>query len=192
MARAANPVVLGKTDRNPMCNPAWRRSAVLALSDSRALSCETGLAQVDIERGRLSEMHTSGKRTFLYMAKFILIDDSNFILKTTADFLKSAGHEVVACGTDGEEGFSLYKKHNPDLVLLDLTMPNSDGRECLRNILEHDANAKVLVVSAIREASIVNECMESGAKGYVEKPMKFRKPDFCQKFLETIDSALAA
>lgn len=126
------------------------------------------------------------------MAKFVLIDDSNFILKTTSEFLSSEGHEVLACGNDGEEGFELVKKHKPDLVLLDLTMPNADGRECLRNIKKHLPEAKVLVVSAIREKTIVNECLQAGAVGYVEKPMKFRKPEFCAKFLSTIKEALAA
>lgn len=126
------------------------------------------------------------------MAKFVLIDDSKFILKATSKFLSSEGHEVLACGNDGEEGFELYKQHRPDLVLLDLTMPNADGRECLRNIRSHDPSAKVLVVSAICEQQIINECLEEGAKGYVEKPMRFRRPEFRESFLEKINKALAA
>lgn len=126
------------------------------------------------------------------MAKFVLIDDSNFILKATSKFLSSEGHEVVACGQDGEEGFELYKEHQPDLVLLDLTMPNADGRECLRNIRGFDPSARVLVVSAIREKAIVTECLEAGAKGYVEKPMRFKRPEFRESFLAKIQDALAA
>lgn len=126
------------------------------------------------------------------MAKFVLIDDSKFILSATSKFLSAQGHEVVACGRDGEEGFELFKTHSPDLVLLDLTMPNADGRECLRNIRQHDPEAKVLVVSAIREDEIIKECLDAGAKGYIEKPMKFRRPEFCEEFLGKIQDALAA
>ena len=126
------------------------------------------------------------------MAKVILIDDSNFILKTTTEFLEADGHQVLAVGRDGHEGVALFQKHSPDLVFLDLTMPNQDGRDCLRDILKLDSSARVIVVSAIRELSIVRECMESGAKGYVEKPMKFRKPEFCDSFRKTINEALAA
>lgn len=126
------------------------------------------------------------------MAKFVLIDDSKFILKATSKFLSSEGHEVLACGQDGEEGFELYKTHQPDLVLLDLTMPNADGRECLRNIRTHDPDARVIVVSAICEEQIISECLEAGAKGYLEKPMRFRRPEFRESFLEKINQALAA
>jgi two-component system chemotaxis response regulator CheY len=126
------------------------------------------------------------------MAKILLIDDSNFIIKTTAEFLTSEGHEVVGSGNDGREGLQLYRNLKPDLVLLDLTMPNEGGRECLRKIRDEDPNARVVVVSAIREASIVNECMANGAKGYIEKPMKFRSKEFCDQFRAELSKALAA
>lgn len=126
------------------------------------------------------------------MAKFVLIDDSKFILSATSKFLSAEGHEVVACGRDGEEGVELVKAHKPDLILLDLTMPNADGRECLRNIRDNDPQARVLVVSAIRDKEIITECLEAGAKGYIEKPMRFRRPEFRDEFLAKIQEALAA
>lgn len=126
------------------------------------------------------------------MARIVLIDDSKFILKQTTRFLESEGHEVVACGLDGLEGFDLFREHSPDLVLLDLTMPNADGRECLRNIRALDPEARVLMVSAIREEAIVTECLESGAAGYIEKPMKFRQPEYRASFLKQLEQALAA
>ena len=126
------------------------------------------------------------------MARIVLVDDSNFIIRTTEEFLVAEGHEIVGTGNDGNEGLALYKKLKPDLMLLDLTMPNEGGRECLRKVLDFDPNAKVLVVSAIRESAVVEECLASGAKGYVEKPMKFRKPDFCEEFRGQVNHALAA
>ncbi len=124
------------------------------------------------------------------MARMLVVDDSDYLAKATKQFLETNGHEVLALGKDGNEGVDFYKKYHPDLTLLDITMPNKDGRDCLSEILAYDENARVLVVSAVRDSDIIMECLETGAKGYVEKPLKFRDEEFCQNFRETIQSAL--
>ena len=106
------------------------------------------------------------------MAKVIVVDDSAYLAGEIKKFLESQGHEVLAIGKDGNEGVDLYKQHQPDLALLDLTMPNKDGRDCLSEILQYDENANVVVVSAVKDAEIIMECLMTGAKGYVEKPLK--------------------
>ena len=124
------------------------------------------------------------------MAKVIVVDDSAYLAGEIKKFLESQGHEVLAIGKDGNEGVDLYKQHQPDLALLDLTMPNKDGRDCLSEILQYDENANLVVVSAVKDAEIIMECLMTGAKGYVEKPLKFRNEAFCKEFTETIDSAI--
>ncbi len=123
------------------------------------------------------------------MAKVIVVDDSAYLAGEIKKFLESQGHEVLAVGKDGNEGVELYKEHKPDLTLLDITMPNKDGRDCLTEILQYDENANVVVVSAVKDAEIIMECLNAGAKGYVEKPLTFRNEDFCKEFNATIENA---
>jgi len=126
------------------------------------------------------------------MAKVILVDDSKFILGITKAFLEESGHEVVGTAQDGEEGFELYKETSPDLVLLDLTMPNKDGSDCLNHILDFDPKARVMIVSAIREQQRIAECLSRGAKSIIYKPLKFRDDEFKESFRTKILDALAA
>lgn len=125
------------------------------------------------------------------MARIIVVDDSLYMANSIKKFLEADGHEVVAMGEDGFAGVALYKEHKPDLILLDITMPNKDGRDCLVEILEDDPNARALVVSgSVKERSIIMECLTTGAKGYVEKPLKFADDQFCEDFRATIQKAL--
>lgn len=125
------------------------------------------------------------------MAKVIVVDDSDYLARSTKSFLESAGFEVLALGKDGNEGIELYREYKPDLMLLDITMPNKDGRSCLKEVLEYDPTARVLVVSAVKDADIILDCLQRGARGFVEKPLKFRNKDFCDNFLAAISEALA-
>jgi len=79
------------------------------------------------------------------------------------------GHEVAGVGSDGKEGIELYKSTKPDIVLLDVTMPNMDGRQCLREILQIDASAHVMMVSAVSTAEVKEQCLSAGAKDFVDK-----------------------
>ena len=123
------------------------------------------------------------------MAKVIVVDDSTYLAGEIKKFLEKEGHNVLAVGKDGNEGVELYKEHKPDLTLLDITMPNKDGRDCLTEILQYDENAKVIVVSAVKDAEIIMDCLKTGARGYIEKPLKFRDEDFCKEFNEAISRA---
>ncbi len=123
------------------------------------------------------------------MAKVIVVDDSAYLAKEIRKFLESNEHEVVAIGRDGNEGVALYKEYNPDLALLDITMPNKDGRDCLTEILAFDENARILVVSAVKDSDIIMDCLKAGARGFVEKPLKFRDEAFCNSFKDAIEQA---
>ncbi|NLW30700.1 MAG: response regulator [Fibrobacter sp.] len=116
----------------------------------------------------------------------IVIDDSIFLIKQIVDFFeKQLNFQVVATGNDGNDAVELYKKYKPDLITLDITMPNKDGIEALREILSTDPDAKVLMISAVRGSAML-ECMDEGAKGYVEKPLKFNDSEFVKDFKESI------
>ncbi|NLE02006.1 MAG: response regulator [Fibrobacter sp.] len=120
----------------------------------------------------------------------VIVDDSKFLIKQIAEFLsKQLGLEVVATGNDGNDAIELYKKHKPDLITLDITMPNKDGFEAMKEILREYPDANILMISAVRGSAML-ECMNAGAKGYVEKPLKFSDADFVEDFKETVNEIL--
>lgn len=126
------------------------------------------------------------------MARIMLCDDSGTILKVLGQKLSSAGHEIVGTAMDGNEGLKVYSETSPDLTLLDVTMPNRDGRDCLKDILKLNPSAKVIMVSALKEDSIVNECFTIGAKAFISKSKIYDETEFKTKILSTIESVLKA
>lgn len=126
------------------------------------------------------------------MAKIVLCDDSKVILMLLNQKLQQAGHEIVGKGSDGCEGVKLYEEKRPDLVLLDITMPNKDGRECLAEILKINSNAKVVMISAIKDGNVVNECLRIGAKGFISKGSLHNEEVFKKDVLEEIEKVLKA
>lgn len=124
------------------------------------------------------------------MARVLVIDDSEYLAREIKVFLEGNQHAVVAIGRDGNEGVELYKEHSPDIALLDITMPNKDGRDCLAEILEFDEQARVVVVSAVKNADIIVECLQNGARSFIEKPLRFRDESFCDAFREAVACAI--
>ena len=124
------------------------------------------------------------------MARILLVDDSAFLVKQIREFLETEGHEVVAEGHDGLEGIDLYLEHRPDLMLLDITMPNKDGRQCLEEVMCADPDARAIIVSAIKDRKMIMSCLSLGARGFVEKPLKFKDAAFCSDFRNAILEAL--
>ena len=117
----------------------------------------------------------------------VVVDDSKFLIKQIVDFFeKQLGFTVMATGSDGNEAVELYKKHKPDLITLDITMPNKDGMDAMKEIIKEFTDANILMVSAVRGSAML-ECMSAGAKGYVEKPLKFADTEFVNDFKETIN-----
>jgi two-component system, chemotaxis family, chemotaxis protein CheY len=124
------------------------------------------------------------------MAKILLCDDSKSALSLIERKLLSAGHETVGKGRDGHEGLQLYKDTKPDLMLLDITMPNRDGRECLEDIMKFDPAAKVVMVSALKKDALTEECIAMGAKGFVSKAEIVDDKVFQREVLLLIDNLL--
>ena len=83
------------------------------------------------------------------MAKILVVDDAMFMRKLLGDILTKAGHEVVAEAGNGQEAFDKYKEHKPDVVTMDITMPEVTGIEGVKMITEAFPDAKVLMCSAM-------------------------------------------
>lgn len=124
------------------------------------------------------------------MAKILVVDDSKFMAKTLKRALEGGGHEVVGMGSDGVEGYELFQSKRPDLTLLDITMPNRDGRDCLFDIMQRDKDARVIMISAIKEQDVVDDCLACGAKNFIQKPLNFIDKDSAEEFFSIINTAL--
>ncbi len=103
------------------------------------------------------------------MAKILIVDDSAFARARLKMLFKSGGHEVVGRAEDGEQGLKLFKSLHPELVTLDYLMPDKSGEVVLKEIIQHDPGAKVIMISAWGDHSIEERCLQAGAKVFVQK-----------------------
>jgi two-component system chemotaxis response regulator CheY len=126
------------------------------------------------------------------MAKILICDDSQTMLHLFEKRLRDAGHEIVALARDGDEGFKAYSEKRPELTLLDVTMPNRDGRDCLGDILKLQPNAKVIMISAVTDGAVIKDCLRVGAKAFVSKGQLFQEAEFKKEVLTLIDQVLKA
>lgn len=106
------------------------------------------------------------------MAKILIVDDSRTSRKILRGILEGAGYEIVGEATNGEEGVKLYEELQPDVVTLDITMPVMDGIEALKNIMEKNSKAKVIMVTAAGQKGNVVEALKLGAFEFISKPFE--------------------
>jgi two-component system chemotaxis response regulator CheY len=106
------------------------------------------------------------------MARVLVVDDAAFMRKMVSDALTKGGHEVVGEGANGEEAVTLYQELNPELTTLDITMPEKDGLQALKDIIAIDPDARIIMCSALGQESKVLEAVKSGAKDFVVKPFQ--------------------
>lgn len=107
------------------------------------------------------------------MAKNILIcDDAAFMRMMIRDILTKNGYNVVGEAENGKVAVDKYVELKPDLVLMDITMPEMDGIEALKAIREKDGNAAVIMCSAMGQQAMVIEAIQSGAKDFIVKPFQ--------------------
>jgi two-component system chemotaxis response regulator CheY len=105
------------------------------------------------------------------MPKVLVVDDALFTRKVLREILEAEGCEVVEA-SNGKDAVDKFRLEHPDLVLLDVSMPDMDGLTALRAIKEVDRNAKVVMVSAMGQTSTVQEAMKFGACDFVVKPFR--------------------
>jgi two-component system chemotaxis response regulator CheY len=102
--------------------------------------------------------------------RMLLVDDAAFMRMKLKQVLTELGHEVIGEGANGAEGVAQYAKLKPDAVTMDITMPEMDGIEALKQIRAMDPNAVVIMVSAMGQQGIVLDAVKAGAKDFIVKP----------------------
>lgn len=107
------------------------------------------------------------------MAKRVLItDDALFMRTTLKNILTKNGYEVVGEAANGRESVELYQKMRPDVVTMDITMPEMDGITAVKEIKKLDAGAKVIMCTAMGQKNMVLEAVAAGAKDFLVKPFQ--------------------
>jgi two-component system chemotaxis response regulator CheY len=106
------------------------------------------------------------------MARVLIVDDSNLTRIRLRKLLEKMGHEIVAEATDGLEGIKKYQVNKPDLVTMDINMPEMNGVESLKGIREVDPDAAVIMISTEGQERLIQEVISHGAKYFIIKPFK--------------------
>ncbi|NOS62830.1 MAG: response regulator [Nitrosarchaeum sp.] len=104
--------------------------------------------------------------------RVVIVDDNEDITSVISDILEIGGFNVVGIGHNGKEAVSLYKKHKPDFIFLDVTMPIMDGIQALKEIKEEDSKANVIMVTADDGTSVIQELKKLNATAIIVKPFK--------------------
>lgn len=105
----------------------------------------------------------------------LVVDDSNFIRLNIVNYLKNNNITVIGEASNGQEAIELYKELKPDIVTMDITMPDMDGVEAVKKIVEIDSNAKIIICSAVGQQVKVIEAIKAGAKSFILKPLNEEK-----------------
>ncbi|MCR4611942.1 MAG: response regulator [Lachnospiraceae bacterium] len=103
------------------------------------------------------------------MAKILVVDDNAYTRQMLTAILVPEGHEVIGAA-DGQDLISLYEENEPDIVMLDVVMPNVDGITAARELLNVHPEAKVIIESAQQASALQQEAKDMGIIGYVPKP----------------------
>ncbi len=106
------------------------------------------------------------------MAKVLIVDDATFMRMMVKDILEKNGYEVVGEASNGVKAVEIYKAENPDIVTMDITMPEMDGIEAVKQIKEFDPTAKIVMCSAMGQQSMVMDAIRAGAMDFIVKPFQ--------------------
>lgn len=104
--------------------------------------------------------------------KILLIDDSSFMRNILKKILNKAGYYNIIEASNGKEGIKQYKNNHPDIITMDVTMPEMDGITATKEILKIDKTANIIICSAMGQKSFIYEAIEAGAKDYIIKPFE--------------------
>ncbi|WP_366922966.1 response regulator [Metallumcola ferriviriculae] len=104
--------------------------------------------------------------------KVLIVDDAAFMRMMIKDILLKNGYEVVGEATNGAVAVELYKEMEPDVVTMDITMPEMDGIAAVKQILDIDSSARIIMCSAMGQQMMVMEAIQAGAKDFIVKPFQ--------------------
>ncbi len=104
--------------------------------------------------------------------RILLADDLSFMRMVQKEILSGRGYDVVGEASDGLEAVEKYRILSPDVVILDITMPNMNGLDAMKKILEIDSDAKIIICSALGQQRLIVEAIKSGVKDFIVKPFK--------------------
>lgn len=105
-------------------------------------------------------------------AKILIGDDSILARKQIKDIISNFGSPIFLEASNGQDCIDIYKKERPTLVFLDIVMPIKDGNAAIREIIEFDKNATIIIVSSVGTQSQLRSAIEAGAKDFIQKPLK--------------------
>lgn len=117
--------------------------------------------------------------------KILIVDDAAFMRMMIKDILTKNGFEVVAEAADGVQAIEKYKEYEPDLVTMDITMPEMDGITSLKEIKKINPSAKVIMCSAMGQQAMVIDAIQAGAKDFIVKPFQ------SERVIEAISKTLS-
>ena len=106
------------------------------------------------------------------MAKVLIVDDAAFMRMMIKDILEKNGYEVIGEANNGLKAVELYKKERPDVVTMDITMPDMDGIQAVKEIKAMDPSAKIIMCSAMGQQTMVMDAIKAGAKDFIVKPFQ--------------------
>jgi len=104
--------------------------------------------------------------------RILIVDDAAFMRMMIKDILVKNGFEVVGEAVDGVQAVEKYNELKPDLVTMDITMPEMDGITALKEIKSHDPAAKIIMCSAMGQQAMVIDAIQAGAKDFIVKPFQ--------------------
>ena len=116
--------------------------------------------------------------------KVLIVDDAVFMRMSINQMLTNSGYEVVGEAVNGKDAILKFNELQPDITTMDITMPDMDGIQAVRAIMAIDPNAKVLMISAMGQQTMVFDAMKAGAKNFIVKP--FQKERLLEAFQNII------
>lgn len=117
--------------------------------------------------------------------KVLICDDSILARKQLKDIISTKGNPTYIEATDGQDAIDKYKEHKPDIVFLDIVMPNKDGNIAIEEIIEFDPEATIIIASSVGTQSQLTCALKAGAKDFVQKPLdKQLVLDVIEKYIE--------
>lgn len=123
------------------------------------------------------------------MINVLLVDDSKFVVHAMQSILEDLNYKIAGVAHDGLQAIEKHKECLPDVTLLDITMPNMDGLECLSKIKEDSPEARIVMLSAVQDPETIEKCLASGAAGFLQKPIRKGNLEDLDRLCAAIENA---